>query len=165
MTQWQNDVVVVFWVKTLWHNLYSTCVLGMELHIFSPLKSDFKFVFLDIAAATAHMDSCRTKPSIGIMTSRPQSVTLSETSIVTARPVDIFHSRVSFQILSLLFLTIIAYKLSVFSIPIRSLRPGRGYILFFLLILYFLWECFLLFKLPAIQYFEPQYKIKQFERN
>ena len=108
----------------------------MELHIFSPLKSDFKFVFLDIAAATAHMDSCRTKPSIGIMTSRPQSVTLSETSIVTARPVDIFHSRVSFQILSLLFLTIIAYKLSVFSIPIRSLRPGRGYILFFLLILY-----------------------------
>ena len=104
----------------------------MELHIFSPLKSDFTFVFLDIAA-TAHMDSCHTKPSIGIMTSRPQSVTLSETSVVTARLVDIFHSHVSFQILSLLFLTINAYKLSVFSIPIR---PGRGYILFFLLILY-----------------------------
>ena len=55
------------------------------------MKSDFTVVFLDIAA-TAHTDSCHTKPSIGIMTSRPQAVTLGETFVVTACFIDILHS-------------------------------------------------------------------------
>ena len=62
-------------------------------------KPDFTVVFLDIVA-TAHMNSCHTKPSIGIMTSRPQAVTLSVKAFeVTACLVDIFHSCASFLML------------------------------------------------------------------